>query len=234
MNGSLVSGANAATYTLTLAVGTHTVQVKAIFSNPNGSVCNDTTTSAPVSIVVDPLPAASIQVGSTTYTSGDTLTVSGSGSVAETFTATSSTSGNTYSWELYNPGSTSPDATGTGSSFNHTFSSTGVYTLILISQNGACEERDTLFIDVTLTTALAGGAGSFKVMPNPSSGSFRVEAPAAGQYELYVMDVAGHVVYRGRMEGMQAQLQLPLPAGTYQLLIRGEGRSGTVRLMIVE
>ncbi|GIV24836.1 MAG: hypothetical protein KatS3mg026_0528 [Bacteroidia bacterium] len=237
INGNLVSGANNATYTLSLSPGTHTVIARAVYPNPNGAPClNDTVASAPVTITVDPLPAASIQVGSTVYNNGDTYTVSGTGSVSVTFAASSSVSGNSYAWAVYNPGNTTttPDATGSGSSFTHTFPTTGVYTVVLTSTNGACTENDTLYVDVTVTSGLLSGAGTFSVMPNPSSGVFTVVAPAAGSYELWVLDVAGREVYAGRMEGQRQELRLGLPAGTYQLLVRGEGRSGVVRLLITE
>jgi len=232
INGNVDLSNATGSYSLNLAPGSHTVVVRAIYDNPNGPDCNDTVASQPVTITVDPLPAASIQVGSTTYANGATLTLSGTGSVSETFNATSSVSGNTYTWNLYS-GATSV-ATGSGSSFSHTFNTTGVYLLKLTSTNGACTEDDTLYVDVTVVSGLLSGVGSFSVMPNPSRGAFMVVAPAAGTYELRVLDVAGREVYRDRMEGVRKELRLSLPAGTYQLLIRGEGRSGVVRLLITE
>lgn len=237
VNGSTVSGANSATYALPLSVGTHQVKARAIFPNPNGAPCApDTTESAAITITVSPEPQASIQVGSTTYNSGDTYVLSGSGSsVAETFTASSSVSGNSYTWELYNPGNTSsPDATGTGGTFNHTFTSAGLHTLILFSQNGICEDRDTLYVDVTLTTGLRSEAGAFQVFPNPSQGSFTVVAPAAGRYDLRILDMTGKLVYAGEFEGVRKDLRLSLPAGSYQLFLVGEGRKGVIRLLITE
>ncbi|MCX7764667.1 MAG: T9SS type A sorting domain-containing protein, partial [Bacteroidia bacterium] len=239
VNGTVVSGATGATYTLPLAVGSHQVIARAIFNNTrglaNGPMCLADTTADTVAIQVSPEPDASIQVGSTTYNSGATHNLSGSGaSVSETFTASSSVSGNTYEWQLFNPGSNTPDATGTGNSFTHAFSASGVYTLILISTNGACDERDTLYINVSLTTSLGQAAGVFSAFPNPSRGSFTAVAPKAGTYELRIMDVAGKVVYVDKMKGDRKELHLQLPAGTYQLLILGEGRSGVVRLLITE
>jgi len=231
VNGNLVPGANTATYALSLVPGTHTVVAHGIIPSYNGPVCNDTLRDT-VTITVDPLPDAGIQVGSTTYPNGATYTLSGTGSASETFIASSSVSGNSYSWALYS-GSTSI-ATGTGGSFNYTFNTAGLYTLVLTSTNGACTEYDTLYVDVTITTSLLSRAGAFSVMPNPSNGAFMVVAPAAGTYDLQVLDVAGREVYRDRMEGTRKELRLLLPAGTYQLLIRGEGRSEVVRLLITE
>jgi len=238
VNGSVVSGANSATYSLPLSVGTHTVIARAIFPNPNGVACNDTTTSPPITITVDPEPNASIAVGSTTYSSGQTHNITATGSsVSEAFTASSTVSGNSYQWELYNPGNTTtnPDAIGSGGTFNHTFNASGVYTLILISTNGACgPERDTLFVNVSLTTALGVGSGSFAAFPNPSTGSFTVVAPAAGSYDLRILDVAGKLVYADRMEGERKDLRLNLPAGTYQLVLSDGGRTGTARLFVID
>ncbi|MCX8112577.1 MAG: T9SS type A sorting domain-containing protein [Bacteroidia bacterium] len=234
LNGNVISGANTDSYTLPLVVGTHEVIARAIFFSLNGPACHDTTSDT-VLVIVSPEPQASIQVGSTVFNSGDTYNLSASGSsVSETFTASSSVSGNTYGWELYNPGSNTPDATGTGSSFTHTFSGNGLYTLILISTNGGCDERDTLYVNVDLTSALSRGSHSFSAFPNPNRGAFLLIAPAPGSYTLYITDMAGKVVYTGRMEEMRKELHLDLPAGSYQLFISGEGKSDLIRLLITE
>ncbi|MEN3039939.1 MAG: T9SS type A sorting domain-containing protein, partial [Bacteroidia bacterium] len=239
VNGNVVSGATAATYNLPLAVGTHEVIVRAIFNNTrglaNGPMCLADITADTVVVTVSPEPQAAIQVGTTIYASGGTHNISSTTSpVSETFTVSSSTSGNSYQWELYNPGSNTADATGTGSSFTHSFPSSGVYTLILISTNGACEDRDTLFVNVSISTALGQAAGSFSAFPNPTTGSFTVVAPSAGLYELRIIDIAGKVVFTDYVQGERKDLHLRLPAGTYQLHLSGEGRSGVIRLFIVE
>ncbi|MDW8416937.1 MAG: T9SS type A sorting domain-containing protein [Bacteroidia bacterium] len=239
VDGSVVSGANSPIYNLPLASGTYQVIARAIFNNTrglaNGPICQADTTADTIVVTVSPEPQAAIQVGTTIYPSGGTHNISSTSSpVSETFTVSSSTSGNSYQWELYNPGSSTANATGSGSSFSHSFSSSGVYTLILISTNGVCEERDTVFVNVSITTALGSSAGSFSAFPNPNSGSFTIIAPAVGIYELRVVDVAGKVVLTDYIQGQRKDLHLRLPAGTYQLLLSGEGRSEVIRLLIVE
>ena len=59
-------------------------------------------------------------------------------------------------------------------------------------------------------------------------------APAAGSYDLRILDVAGKLVYTDRMDGERKDLRLMLPAGTYQLLLSGEGKSGLILLIITE
>lgn len=247
----LVNGTQAATtssFTLNFTTaGTYQVIGRVYFAHPiwPASIC-PVYVADTVVVTVYPEPQASIQVGATTYTSGQTHPISASTlPVSETFTAASAVSGNQYRWALYNPGNSgpTPDASGTGSSFTHNFGSTGIYTLVLASLNGdttggmtgVCWEYDTLYVNVSQTTALVSLEGTFTVRPNPSQGTFTVVAPAAGRYELRLMDIAGKVVYAGHMEGLSQELRVSVPAGTYQLLIRGaDGRAQVLRVMITE
>lgn len=247
----LVNGTPMATtpsFTLTFSTaGTYQVIGRVYYAHPIWpNTCPQAYVADTVVVTVYPEPQASIQVGATTYTNGQTHPISTSTlPVSETFNATSSVSGNQYSWSLYNPGNSgpTPDASGTGSSFTHNFSSTGIYTLVLASLNGdttngvtgVCWEYDTLYVNVSQTTALVSPEGTFSVRPNPSQGVFTVVAPAVGQYELRLMDIAGKVVYAGHMEGQSQELRVSVPAGTYQLLIKGaDGRVQVLRVVITE
>ncbi|MCX7607473.1 MAG: T9SS type A sorting domain-containing protein [Bacteroidia bacterium] len=237
INGTVDPSNTTPNYTLNLtSAGTYEVVVRAIAPpHPNWPTLCTSSRSDTVVVTVSPEPQADIQVGSTVYTNGDTYNLSSSGSsVQETFTAGSSTAGNTYAWEVYNPGSTTPDATANGGSFTHTFSNTGLHTLVLISTNGACEERDTLYINVSFTTGIRAEKGSFSVFPNPSNGNFTIEASRAGTYEIRIFDLTGRLVYGGSMEGKRQDLRLSLPTGTYQLFLSGEGTSGSLHLLITE
>ncbi|MEN2992953.1 MAG: T9SS type A sorting domain-containing protein [Bacteroidia bacterium] len=221
VNGQPVSGVSGSTYTLNLAVGSYTIIAQAIRENPQTPVCRSDTTADTVSITVSPQPNASISVAGRTYASGDTYTLSGTPpSVQATFEATSATAGNAYNWELYNPGATTPSATGDQATFTHTFTQEGRHTLVLRSRNGACEERDTLFVEVLLRpSGLPYRGGEFVLFPNPARTTLHLVAPRMGTYSLVFSDLAGKAVAHYPFEGREGDIALSLPAGLYLLTI---------------
>lgn len=150
VNGQLQAGISGNRFTLTFSRDTvFRIRVVARNNPLTGSPCASAPTQDEVVITVSPHPASSIQVDTVIYQSGQTHTITVENAAPSvTFQASSSVQGNSYVWQLYNPGSTAPNASGAGGSFNHTFENLGLHTLILISINGACRERDTLFIDV--------------------------------------------------------------------------------------
>ncbi|MCS7297727.1 MAG: PKD domain-containing protein [Bacteroidia bacterium] len=236
VNGVLQEDVTGPEFVLTLtAAGEETVEVRAINYPPDGSVCTDPSVSADAAVItVSPAPNASIAIGNTTYNSGQTYNASGRDSVVVVFRAQSNVSGNSYEWQLYASGNNTPIATGDDDTLKYVFRQRGNYQLILISTNGACEERDTLNVNVSITTSLLTAAGSFSAFPNPNTGSFTVMMPVAGLYELQVLDLSGRVVYMDRLQGDRKDIRLSVPAGLYQLLISGEGRSALIRLLITE
>ncbi|MCS7297585.1 MAG: T9SS type A sorting domain-containing protein [Bacteroidia bacterium] len=237
VDGNIVAGANGPTFTLPLAVGIYAVQVRAVNNPPAGSVCDPAVTTDEVVIEVSPAPEVAIRAGSTAYENGDTLYAVGEDSISVIFSDSTTTPGNTYTWQVYEPDSTTPTLVSTEDTVSFVFRRSGTYVVILISQNGGCEERDTLYVDVTLSTstALSLSMGTFAAFPNPNSGTFTVTMPIVGTYELRVVDGAGKVVYAGRIEGTdRTEVRVNLPAGVYQLLISGEGRSACLRLLLVD
>ncbi|MDW8014498.1 MAG: T9SS type A sorting domain-containing protein [Bacteroidia bacterium] len=236
VNGRPISNATGNTFTLNFALaGTYTVTVRAINFSPSGSGCPNRVSEDEVQISVRPAPEAAIRVGTMAYSNGSTYyAYAPTLPISVTFEATSALSGNTYAWELYETGGSTPIAIGTASSFSHTFTQYGIYTLRLVSTNGPCTEEDTLFVNVNPTTVLRSEEGDFVAFPNPNSGTFTVKAPTVGSYHLRLLDIMGKEVYTDKLVGDIKEMQLRLPAGTYQLLISGEGRVGLLRLVIVE
>ncbi|MCS7161865.1 MAG: T9SS type A sorting domain-containing protein [Bacteroidia bacterium] len=237
VNNQPVSGATGPIYTLNLAVGNYTVIVQAIRENPQPPVCRNDTTADTLSVTVSPQPDASIAVGDRTYTSGDTYTLTGTPpTVQATFEAASTTVGNAYDWEVYNPGATTPSATGNQATFTHTFTQEGRHTLILRSRNGACEERDTLYVEVVLRpSALLSAGGEFAIFPNPAHATLHLIAPRTGTYSLAFYDLTGKVVATYPFEGREGDIALSLPAGLYLLTITEESAPlWRTHLLVVE
>jgi|GEM_PF-6131655 len=65
-----------------------------------------------------------------------------------------------------------------------------------------------------------------KIYPNPTSGSFTVELPERGKYDIVVTNVVGSVVHRSNISDQQkttVQLGNELPPGNYILRVTGSG-----------
>jgi len=238
-NGNPISGATSATYTISLdAEDTLTVTAVAIF-NPNGdpscATSSDSIASSPVTIIVEDTARAQIADASNNVVSGQTLSITEGSNV--TFNVSSpQTSGNSYTWNLYNaiPPSGTP-TTSTGSSLTINNISAGHYTVILeaVRGTGACgPTRDTVYLNVT--TGLRTDAGTFSIFPNPNTGAFTIVAPAVDTYRIQVLDVAGRLVAEDAFTGSTHQMRVSLPAGVYQVrLIAGE-KVQVERLIITE
>jgi hypothetical protein len=235
-NGNPISGATSATYTISPnAEGTLTVIAKVIF-NPNGdpAVLPDFLTDT-VTITVEDTARAQIADASNNVVSGQTLSIT-EGSDVTLNVSSPQTSGNSYTWKVYNsiPPSGTP-TTSTGSSLTISNISAGDYTVILeaVRGTGACgTTRDTVYLNVT--TGLRTDAGTFSIFPNPNTGAFTIAAPAMDTYRIQVLDVAGRLVAEDAFTGSTHQMRLSLPAGIYQVrLIAGE-KVQVGRLIITE
>jgi hypothetical protein len=238
-NGNPISGATSATYTISPdAEGTITVTAVAIF-NPNGdpscATSSDSIASSPITIIVEDTARAQIADASGTVVSGQTLSIT-AGSNVTLNVSSPQTSGNNYTWNLYNaiPPSGTP-TTSTGSSLTINNISVGNYTVILeaVRGTGACgPTRDTVYLNVT--TGLRTDAGTFNIFPNPNTGAFTIVAPAMDTYRVQVLDVAGRLVVEDTFTGSTHPMRLSLPTGVYQVrLIAGE-KVQVGRLIITE
>jgi hypothetical protein len=128
------------------------------------------------------VPVAS---GSFTTTNGITFTFDGS---ASTGNPTS------YSWNF------GDGNTGSGVSVNHTYASSGTYTVTLIVVNDC--GSDTATFPVTVQSIDQFGMGSVSLYPNPNTGLFQIIGLPVdgGDILVEVMSTTGAVVYRATVE----------------------------------
>jgi len=230
VNGTPQAGANTATFDFSPASeGTFNVTATAVYNPNNDPSCptaSDSVTSQPVTITVEDTARAQIANASNNVISGQTLTIT-AGSNVTLNVRSPQTSGNSYTWNLYNslpPLNTPPTSTGTDPSFTISNISAGSYTVILeaVRGTGACgTTRDTVYLNVV--TSLRTDASTFSIFPNPNTGAFTIVAPAMDTYRIQVLDVAGRLVAEDTFTGSTYQMRLSLPAGIYQVrLIAGE------------
>jgi len=239
VNGTPQAGANTATFNFSPASeGIFNVTATAVYNPNNDPSCptsSDSVTSQPVTITVEDTARAQIADASNTVVSGQTLPITAGSNVTLNVSSTQ-TSGNSYTWNLYNaiPPSGTP-TTSTGSSLTINNISAGSYTVILEAVRGfvACDTtRDTVYLNVT--TGLRTDAGTFSIFPNPNTGAFTIAAPAMDTYRVQVLDVAGRLVAEDAFTGSTHQMRLSLPAGMYQIRLVAGDKAQIGRLIITE
>ncbi len=73
------------------------------------------------------------------------------------------------------------------------------------------------------------------IHPNPTSGSFTIELPEPGKYDIVVTNVVGSVVHRSNISDQQkttVQLGNELPAGNYILRVTGSGTNHVEKITL--
>lgn len=239
VNRNELSGQTGQRYTHTLRAGRDTIVARAVFNNACTGGQNDTLSDT-LHLTISPAPEAEITRRGDPIPNGETIQI-GSNTVTtvrDTFRAASQVQGNLYRWELYNPQATQPSRTAAGVEFIHTFFIRGEHMLVLKSINGACTELDTIYINVTLRQGGTGlgeseSASFFVVYPNPSTGTFILQAPA-DTYKLSLQDMTGRLLHTEAFQGEQKEIRLSLPAGLYLLTLESPTQRGTLPLWITE
>jgi hypothetical protein len=106
------------------------------------------------------------------------------------------------------------------------------YTVILTGGCGNVTATGTLVVNACPSNSLLGGGGggpTWRVYPNPTSGSFTIESGEDGTFEL--INGHGQVVQVYEVRRGRTELQATLSAGVYYLR---ERRSGTVQKVVLE
>ncbi|MEL6676439.1 MAG: S8 family serine peptidase [Bacteroidota bacterium] len=150
------------------------------------------------------------------------------------FTNTASVdSSSTYIWDF------GDGNTGSGANPSHTYANTGQYIVKLIVENACGVDSVSQEIGVYTTSIdQLPGFDAWKVYPNPSQGSFRVvlEDPTEQEVRLRVRNMLGQLIwqkdYRLISGSLEADINLPLSAGTYLLEAEGAEKRTFQRLLI--
>jgi hypothetical protein len=193
VNGTQVSGVSGNTLVAQFnAPGIYTVVAE--LTSAQSSACTPPS-QAPrdtVYVVVDSLPATNIQVDGSEYLPGSYASISGSGSsVCVQYSPTIVESAFTYNWVINGSTYTGPGP--------HTecYGASQTDTVVLIVQNGACTEIDTVYVIVDLSTGLRSSWGGLRVYPVPAQEAIYVVWPADGPAHWWIEDLRGQRVYEG-------------------------------------
>jgi hypothetical protein len=174
------------------APGIYTVVAE--LTSAQSSACTPPSQAArdTVYVLVDSLPATNIQVDGSEYLPGSYASISGSGSsVCVQYSPTIVESAFTYNWVIHGSTYSGPGP--------HTecYTSSQIDTIVLVVQNGACTEIDTVYVIVDLSTGLRSSWGGLRVYPVPAQEAIYVVWPADGPAHWWIEDLRGQRVYEG-------------------------------------
>ncbi|UTW63495.1 HYR domain-containing protein [bacterium SCSIO 12741] len=123
-----------------------------------------------------------------------------------------------------------------------TFTVTGPGLYWLEVHDVGCSYRDSLVVtqtEICMGIAEASGFGSLKVFPNPTQGTFRIQADAVqGRVELNIYSTLGKQVYRESWSTSNHQLDkeviLNQAPGTYLVILRDDQSLSQFRVTVIE
>lgn len=92
--------------------------------------------------------------------------------------------------------------------------STGWYSVTVTDSQG-CQAADSVFVEIITGTIAIENQHSFKIFPNPNSGSFTIsgEAGITGQLEVKVLNLVGQSVYEAGPEVIQGHFEKAIELG---------------------
>jgi len=150
--------------------------------------------------------------------------------------ANTSTNAQSYLWD-FGDGNTS-----TLSNPVHTYAAPGNYTVTLTATNSCTTLASTRTQSLNLTfvgTGVLDGISQVRVLPNPTSGDFRVELTTtmATDVQIHLYDARGRQIKTVRAEAQQGRVLVPfeglgLPAGMYQVRIQTNHGVQTIHVAV--
>ncbi|MDW8056854.1 MAG: T9SS type A sorting domain-containing protein [Bacteroidia bacterium] len=222
-NGQVVPGVNGPIYRPSYNRGgiidTIVVELRTATSSycaPSGTFPRDT-----IYVLVDSLPEVRFVVNGSPYNHGETveITPSGSGNVCVQYSA-STNAYTSYLWVINRSTYTGPGP--------HTecYPSTATRdTIVLVTTNGSCVKRDTLYLFIDRSTSsLSPSRGGIMLYPNPAQDVINILSGSTGGAEVRLYDLRGQLLYQERLY-LQAEepLRWRLPAlsmGVYLIEVR--------------
>lgn len=139
----------------------------------------------------------------------------------------------TWSWD-FGDGTTSSVAAPV-----HQYDSTGSYTVSLTVSDGYCTQTLKREMKILKASSVVDfSENSLSVSPNPGNGSFELEMPKSGSFQMKIFSSNGQLVWRSeanhQVAGNSLLIETDLPDGMYVLLVEGESYAGSVRILIQE
>ena len=141
-----------------------------------------------------------------------------------------STDADSYFWNFGDGG------TSTEENPMHSYSASGVYTVILNASNSSCAKAITMDVQIMLTsTESLDTENTFRLFPNPSDGMVYItfdDLIIGDQFPLKVSNIQGQILYQNRLNnGGAIDLQF-LPAGIYFVEVQMEEKRWLQKLVI--
>lgn len=204
--------------------GIYTVKVE--LTSVQGSNCMPPSSipSDSVVIVVDSLPGTNVLVNGSEYQNGDFASISAQGSnVCVSYAPSLVESAYSYTWTIGGNTYSGPGP------HQECYATSRIDTVVLAVTNGSCQEVDTVYVIVDLTSGLANARGDLRVYPVPAQEAVHIVWPASGSAAIRLESLQGQVVYEGRAEVVAGAVYRlnrgGIASGLYLLRVQLEGRS---------
>ncbi|MCX8111865.1 MAG: T9SS type A sorting domain-containing protein [Bacteroidia bacterium] len=182
-------------------------------------------------VVVDSLPDVHFLVNGSPYFHLNYADIQATGSTVCVEYMASTNVYDSYTWRI--GGST---YTGPGPHVECYGPSVTSDVVVLVTTNGACLRRDTLFVTIDRTSSLLASHSYIKAYPNPAQDVLYIASANSGEAEVRIYELSGQELLSSRVSlrgGEPFRLRLPsIPMGIYILEVRLGDHLLRERLMI--
>jgi PKD repeat protein len=170
--------------------------------------CSDT---ASVSVTVKALPDATFTMDTTRM---PTIT----------FTA-NNTGASDYAWNF------GDGVNSSGSTTGHTYTANGTYTVVLVVTENGCKDSTSASLTIMHINIEVVENGTFKVYPNPTSGTVNITADK--YYTVSITSIDGKVIYNGKLTTNHTSIDLSNYAkGIYVVKFSDKNTVKTMKLIV--